>query len=251
MRSRLLKQFIFGTVFLAVIGLIGYGLFAASTGGGSCFDGRQNQDEEGVDCGGACIPCALKNLEAIVISSGPDILLAGNNTTIVFRLTNTNLEYGARSLTYELTLSDFNDAPVFMKTEETFIYPGEVKTIVLPALPIAFDQVAFVNIALTEAEWIAASEFSKPALQVRSVQTERENGQVRIRGVLSNNDSVALPLVSLSAIIESITGKEVSASRTVLQDVRPFEERSFTIFVPIGPHTINLNATRVVAEGRP
>ena len=52
------KQFFYGIIYLVIFGLIGAGIyFALTSKEATCFDGIQNQNEEGVDCGGSCNTC--------------------------------------------------------------------------------------------------------------------------------------------------------------------------------------------------
>ena len=51
---------------IVAIGIIWYANYTPP----SCFDSKQNQDEEGVDCGGKnCIPCANKIAEPTILWS--------------------------------------------------------------------------------------------------------------------------------------------------------------------------------------
>ena len=76
MSSRFLRRLIFGVFYLAVFGGLSYSIYLLGIrGGASCFDGRQNQSELGVDCGGSCVSCELKNLSPI--SFFGDLRVAG------------------------------------------------------------------------------------------------------------------------------------------------------------------------------
>ena len=52
--TRFVKQLLFGGIFLAIIGGIGWWFFRLAVPAPSCTDGIQNGQEEGLDCGTVC-----------------------------------------------------------------------------------------------------------------------------------------------------------------------------------------------------
>src|SRR5579864_5721823 len=104
---RISKQFLYAILFLAVFGLIVWGVYSITLKPApSCFDNIQNQDETGVDCGGShCVPCDIKNLKPLV--SLPAVLFTdGQVFSVSFDLTDPNANFGASSVTYDLNFYD-------------------------------------------------------------------------------------------------------------------------------------------------
>ncbi|MBU6415055.1 hypothetical protein KGQ34_02340, partial [Patescibacteria group bacterium] len=61
----------------------------------TCFDNKKNQNEEEVDCGGVCAPCALKHQEPLALSWPPRFFLIDEHRyDIVAELRNPNLALG-------------------------------------------------------------------------------------------------------------------------------------------------------------
>ena len=56
-RKQLAVLLILGGVVAAIIGVVAYRYWPAP----SCVDQKMNQREEGIDCGGPCVACAVKN----------------------------------------------------------------------------------------------------------------------------------------------------------------------------------------------
>ena len=60
---RLLKQFLYGFFYLAIlVSLIWLVYSFEFKPAPNCFDGKKNQEETGIDCGGSCISCEVKAL---------------------------------------------------------------------------------------------------------------------------------------------------------------------------------------------
>ena len=131
MSNRFIKQLIFGVFYLILFSAIGYGLyFLAWRPASSCFDNRQNQGEEEIDCGGPCQPCALKNLKPIDIFSQPQLLeIDGQTGALHFQLKNSN-DAGADRFSYSVDFYDAGGEKIQSLSNDSFIYARQVKTIV-------------------------------------------------------------------------------------------------------------------------
>lgn len=236
--SRIIKQLIYGVFYLALASAIVYGLYFLMIGlAPSCSDNRQNQNEEGVDCGGSCVPCALKNLQPLRTKT--QIFGVDGNTSAVITLANPNLNYGARSLTYTLNFYDANKQKLFSLTKTSFIYPAEAQKFILePNLRVNFAGiVGEPEVILENFDWRPVEEFSEPKVQIRQTKTEIANKQVVVTGLLANREPFALTRSGVGVLVyQNLAGGEtklIGISKTVLQDLKPFEERAFKIIIPI------------------
>jgi hypothetical protein len=114
------KLFYFGLfaafVFLAVLGLI---LILKPKP--SCFDAKQNQKEEGVDCGGPCKPCVKNAKEPIVLWTR----FFKTNEEKIYDLgalvKNPNYNLGADNLVYQFRLYDSQNILIAFRRGKTFL----------------------------------------------------------------------------------------------------------------------------------
>jgi|GEM_PF-1967136 len=139
MDRRLVKQIIIALVFFAFFTSIGGVLYFVHRPAPTCFDGIQNQGELGVDCGGPCIPCALKYNPPLSISQSPQFIYSANKkkVDIIFKISNTSMSWGVKNFAYKVTILGKNgEKQEFM--ENGFILPHQVKTFILPQLDVAF-----------------------------------------------------------------------------------------------------------------
>ena len=66
--KRTLKQLLYGFFYLVILLAVvlgAYLLFFQKSS--SCFDNIKNQEAVGIDCGGSCIECDLKNVKELII----------------------------------------------------------------------------------------------------------------------------------------------------------------------------------------
>ena len=170
MPSRTIKQLIYGGFFLTVIFLIGFGVYWIFSSRASCFDNKQNQSEEGIDCGGPCVSCGIKypkNLNASWVKTLP----AGENKTIaVSGIENPNVEVGSE---FSYTVNIFSKDGVILKTlnSDSFIYAGEKKYLV-DVLDADFKNIDKAEISFSNVNFKPKSDFSKPKAEIREFKTE-------------------------------------------------------------------------------
>lgn len=91
----------------------------------TCFDGKKNQDEEGIDCGGSCKPCVVNAKEIITLWTR---VLETNKKGIyeaVSLIENPNLFYGLSSFKYTFKLYDKNNVLVAVREGQTYLNPRE------------------------------------------------------------------------------------------------------------------------------
>lgn len=236
--SRIIRQFIYGVFYLALLSAAVYGVYLlVISAQPSCFDNRQNQGEEGIDCGGPCIPCAIKNLQSL--RSQAQIFGIDGNTNAIITLANPNLNYGADSFAYTLNFYNSAKTKIFSLIRESFIYPAEAqKVIIEPNLRANFREISGEpELIISNINWKPIEEFGEPRVQTRAVRTEISGNLITASGLFVNRESIALSRGGIGAVVyQNLPDggtRLVGASKTILQNLQPFEERAFKIIIPI------------------
>ncbi len=235
MPHRVVKQFIYGIFYTAIFTGIGYGLYLFFLQPApSCFDNRKNGGEQGVDCGGECIPCEVKRLVPLQVASIKLFHLPGDKTSTLIEMRNVNPGYGADHFTYTLTFFNGNGATTTSVVRESFIYASEIKTVAEPGLDIPALSAVMARVSVSNLSWRGASEFGKPSIQVREVKTvlDQKKRQAVISGVLVNENPYALRELFVTAVIATYQGGPIGVSGTRLESLAPQEERPFEVTVP-------------------
>ena len=253
--NRRTKQIVYGAFYLACwvgIGFVVY--YATLKPPASCFDGKMNQDETEVDCGGQfCESCDIRRLLPIRIA-GVTLLPTGNadTATALVEFQNPNPKYGAASFKYRLEFFTSEAAvPAHIEEGEAFIYPSEVKYKALPNLPLKAGATLRYAEIITDPVWKSAEALSVPQIQIREIKLARQNGEAVLTGIVRNNS----PFPLISAIVNGFAlddnKKIVAASRTSIQDVAPTEERFFQILLPLPSGSVSAELEpRISVEAR-
>jgi hypothetical protein len=92
----------------------------------TCFDGKQNQGEAGIDCGGPCnILCRAEYIDPVVLW-GPrwsKVLSSGTYNFLTY-IQNPNVAAGAYNVPYNMKVYDRNDILLYQKNGVTYIPPN-------------------------------------------------------------------------------------------------------------------------------
>lgn len=225
---RLLKQLIYGFIFLIILALIIWwivGLFY--TPNPTCFDNSKNQGEEGVDCGGPCLSCAIKSLTPITVQN-KYIIPVGNEVGIVVELVNKNIEWAAKSFDYTLTLKDQFGASIQAISGSSFIYAGELKNIVIPLISVNSTTVASVDMSIQSPQWVISDSFSKPNIEIQDTGTIYDQGIV-VQAKINNKDTQSFVNAQVLALVFNRAGTLVGASKTRIDSLPTFEPKQVRV----------------------
>lgn len=233
---RLFKQFTYGAVYLAIFGGLIWLVYSLEfKAAPTCFDNDQNGDETGIDCGGSCVSCEIKNLQPLSI--GQAILLGANRDfSAVAAVRNLNSDFGTNSFDYEARFYD--KAGVLLKSARgtEFIYPGETKNIIEAGAKIVEGIPVSAEIELLDAggiKWLKNADFFEPAHELKEAAAYYENGQMIISGYAANMTNSVFSRVVVSAFAFDNLGTKIGASKYEIKSLKPFGAAGFKIFIPI------------------
>lgn len=246
------KQFFFGIIYLLIFAAIGAGIyFAFFTKEATCADGLQNQNEEGIDCGGPCQnSCEYLTIRDIEVKQ-VTLVPAGNLLyDLVAKLENPNPNYGLADLDYSVKIYGADGEIIKEQKGRGFIMPGEKKYLV--AANIQTQKSAFRAEIIMEkpqkSEWVKFGTVSNSNLFVKDKKINSlENNAWEASGVLKNNGDFGFGEVFVSAILLDSNGNPAAAGKTVLNTINKGEERYFSIRWIERPD-LNVNSMEIQAE---
>ena len=111
--------------FAVALIVFGFGVFVwLNVSAPTCADSKQNQSEEGIDCGGPCDKKCLGEIKEPIVSWSQALKVSEGNYDAVAVAANQNLFLAAPSVRYQFKLYDKNNVLIAIKEGETFINPG-------------------------------------------------------------------------------------------------------------------------------
>ncbi|MBP7811606.1 MAG: hypothetical protein KA054_02055 [Candidatus Moranbacteria bacterium] len=129
--SRIFKQIMILCGYFLVFSVVLFGMYylfirVAPT----CSDGKQNQNEIGIDCGGVCdkqCEPSLEDVKDIVVREVAFVFGSQNNYDVLARVYNPNDIAGASQFSYTFALHDAAGNILVEQSGSSFILPQETK----------------------------------------------------------------------------------------------------------------------------
>lgn len=205
------------TTVLAVMGVVAlvmlYQLFFSQTP--TCFDGVQNGDEHGIDCGGSCaLLCRNESQPPKVLWSRAFLTAPGTYTAAAY-VENDNPGAGARRVGYAFQLFDADNKLIIEHDGVVDLPPVQTIAVIETNIPIPNrTPVRTLFSFAQEPVWYAIPKTQVPALKL-SDQSLADDAS-RLSATLTNNTFGDVRAVTVAAVLFDATGTARAASRSVL-----------------------------------
>ena len=185
----------------------------------TCFDNKQNQGEIGIDCGGPCASCELKNPKPISVFWTRAVPVRDNVYDVAAYIENPNIQIGSADIEYEFSVFD-EVGLVARRTGTTFILPQEKTHIVEAGLETS-RQPTRVEFKISGIKW-QIPQNNKPSLIVekRDYKIMNENGtnQSILDATIFNNSPHSLREAEVNFIILDKDSNLLGANHTLVND---------------------------------
>lgn len=202
----------------------GYFLFRPTP---TCTDGKQNQNETGIDCGGICANACLETVigEPLIIREVVALPVDENVYDVVARIYNPNNTIGAESFTYTIRLLDSTGKEVAASSQTGWVLPQETKSLLAFAVPTSAKP-SKATLEITDVKWERLANYDgRPKLGVYNKRYEvgkqaGEYGGVVV-GLVTNESGYDFRLVTIKVILRDKNGEPLAINQT---DRRTFLE---------------------------
>ena len=223
---------------ILVVGLsalaIGFGFYRAFAPQPTCFDNRQNQKEEEVDCGGPCIPCLFKHQKPLEVFWARFVEVRENTYDVAAEIRNPNAKLAATSFEYILKMFDTAGVLVDSRRGTAFIYPAETMHIVEVGLTSG-RVIRNVTLRIERERW-AISESIAPNVVVgnREYGLESEDGGEKsvLKAIVVNNSVLDVPGIRVAVLAFDDRANLLGVHGTVIDTLRAGESRPVKFIWP-------------------
>lgn len=212
------KMFYFTGTGLFLLLFIGLPIFLLIYRAPTCFDGKKNQDEVGIDCGGSCHRvCASTVIEPIVwwqrfFQISPGVY------NIAARVENPNTDSAVERAKYVFRLYDKANAVIAWREGEIkipprqifYVFEGGLETGERLPVKITFEFSAPLN-------WIVEKTITP--LSITGQILSKASTTPRLDAVLRNNSDSDVHNVEVVAVIFDADGNAINASKTIVDTV--------------------------------
>lgn len=202
----------------------------------TCFDGKKNQNEQGIDCGGVCGACVeIVTGEDIQFKETSFVRGGENRYDVLAKIYNPNGEAGASSFIYVASLKDSAGNILVSHSGTGYILPFETKYILdLNLETTATPATALVTIR--DVQWARFSGYQeKPDVSITQKHynvVSSGAGFGEATGLLTNNSPYDFRAILVQVILRDGEGKPLALNSTVMNTVRSNENRDFRLVWP-------------------
>lgn len=236
--SRGSKRLVIACIYFSSIVLLAvaayYAFFKAPE---TCFDGKQNQNEQAIDCGGVCQAVCKEDVTGIDLEIKEIVFVPGGNGQydILGKIYNPNDEIGAVSFTYTAELRDGSGKVLATRSGTGYILPQENKYILELGFASSATPVT-ASLRISDIEWARFSGYQeKPSINIyqkRYGQISSGAGFGEAYGLLSNESPYDFRSIIVRVILRDASGKPLAFNATEMRTVRSHEERDFRLVWP-------------------
>lgn len=197
-------------VILVPAGLLFYFYSPQST----CEDTKQNQGEEEPDCGGPCVPCALKHPQDLSVFWVRFVPVRENVYDVAAEVRNSNVKLGAYSFEYEFRF--FDDAGVLVATRRgtSFAFPAETVHIVEPNVE-TLRTLARVTLSTKNPQWVFTSLLPLDVVVGDTLlKADSQRKESTLTATVVNRTLSSIRSVIFTALVQDMQGNVVAVSKS-------------------------------------
>lgn len=229
----------FSSIAGIVLLVLGAGLLFIFTRPGTCSDGKQNNGELGIDCGGTCLRLCSSEVSNVIVHWTRSFPAREGFYDAVAFLENPNFDAGIKKFSYTFKLYDAKNILVGTRGGNTFLNPGDrflvyengIKAEGGPRTP----QRTFLEVE-EDLLWEKAAPLRENNIIVRETRFEapRDGGLSRVVAVLTNQGTLDLKDIEVVALLSDAEDNVVDASKTVVGSLGQGETKSITLLLSSG-----------------
>jgi hypothetical protein len=199
----------------------------------TCFDNKQNQDEQGIDCGGVCtLLCRSQYVPLTVLWSRFSKVSDGVYNVLAY-IENPNINAGANNLNYTFKLYDKSGVLLKQRFGQTFAPANKIMAVFEPEMITGNLIPSRVEFSFTSpAVWVK-QDSSEIGLSVSQAVMSREDTAPRLSFVLTNKTVRLINKIEAIGIVYNVEGNTIAFSRTVVDSLADNEARTINFNWPI------------------
>ena len=197
-------------VLIVVAGVQGFRLFYEPP---TCFDGRRNGGEKGIDCGGACERVCAADVAPLVVQWVQYFKIRDGEYSVVAHIENPNGNVGVRSLPYTFKLFDSSGNIITEVAGVSYALPAESFPIFEGPLYITSEP-ARVEFEFAEEPLFVQSERSEEILFIENSTLSSSETAPKISTLVRNTSIRALRDVNAFAVVYGGGDTPVAVSKT-------------------------------------
>ena len=199
----------------------------------TCFDNVKNQGEEDADCGGPCIPCALKHPQDMSVFWVRFVAVRENTYDVAAEVRNPNIKLGAPHFDYEFRFYDDAGVLVAERDGQSFVFPGETIHLVEASVE-TLRTLKRATLTLKNVQWLFTDRASPDVvIGGKQLNVDPLKKSSVLAATLVNRSLLDFRDVFLASLILDAEGNVIAVSKVTEKDLRSGETRPVVFSWPL------------------
>lgn len=217
-QRRLIILLIVGAVIAAFATIIGFATFYQAP---SCSDGKQNQGETGIDCGGACQYLCTADERPVTVLFTKAIANGSGRTDVAASVQNSNPLAAAKDVPYTITLYGANHVFVQQVTGTIDLPPAATVPVFFPGISSGNQKVTnvFLTIAPSAPQWYTFNNDPRTLPVVANTTLVGTQNAPRVDALLTNAGVSPLSNVRVVIFVRDAQNELIAASQTIVPKI--------------------------------
>lgn len=213
------RQFLYAMVALVIVlGIAGWAGYAVFSTTSTCMDGKQNQNETGVDCGGACSRLCADVARAPVIKWSRAFRSGPNLYTLAAYVENNNPGASAMRVPYAFRLFDDKNLLILEKNGVADLPPMQTVPVVETGVDVGNRTVARAFLEFSKVPvWNRTDAAKLPS--VRITAQELAGDASRLSSTVVNEGNSDARNITLIAVLFDKNGTAQAASKSFIERI--------------------------------
>ncbi len=204
----------------------------------SCTDNVQNQDEDGIDCGGSCAYLCLSQHQPPTVLFTKVLTNSAGRADVIALVENKNVSAAAKNVPYSIKLYSATRGLIQEVTGTLDLPPGMAVPVFIPGVASASASPgkkivtnAFLSIEASSPKWFSMTSATDSRIvpEVLSPILGGTTAFPRIEVALRNSSVTTLSNVRVVTIVHDDKGSVMAASSTIVPSI-PGQGQSVAIF---------------------
>ncbi len=215
------RQLYIFAIVAGVLLIFGYIFIIPSKAGPTCFDAKQNGDEEGIDCGGSCYLLCPFQAGNLAVKWARAFPVTDSVYNALAYVENQNPDSGVESISYEFKFYDEKNVFVTSRQGSTFIGPAGRFMVFEPRINAGNRQIKKTFFSFTQNPiWVKLdSRFATFPLSARDIKLSNTESSPKIEASISNDSIYDIRDLDVVAIVYGADQNAITVSKTYLESL--------------------------------
>ena len=220
-------------IFFAIVLFVALPFYVFIYKAPTCFDGKKNGPETGIDCGGACKLLCTAEISKPLSRWDPRIFYIASSTySVLAYLENPNVAAEVYHAPYSFKLFDSQGILITERKGDTYIPKGGYFAVFEPNIVTGGRTPARATFQFSNSLiWIRNTD-TPPAIDVTNKGLASASTSPRVSATVKNNSLDTVSNIDLTSIVYDGSGNAIGASRTYVESLAPGKSKDVTFTWP-------------------